>query len=598
MVKTTQRTAVPSVAAIILAVGLAGTAMGQVTWQHHDVFTVPTFEGNDGSCWPSYNYCWQGSGVCCLPEVQAGSPQWLGFDGLDRPILAAQMPYQLMISFVATPTGPNSWSVYNSGLGAPVFPAHYGRIGTTGLAVDLTGQAYGVTIQKSETFFEQLSFFFHASPSNALIHEVPINHYQNSIKPQSAVVRPNRDAPGAHWLAATTIDFSGSTCEQGRLYFDGTRIDYPVFSEGNRGRVVSYDMDMGPDGQGNVVAEFIDTNCFPEHEPSGLFFWRTSAPAWVQIAPMDGGERGVKVAVDGLGVIHAFGARYSQGSGAGGPILHWTSADNGVTWSSVPEQVIPYLTFRDLYAVGVSNTGTVGVAYWTSPAMQELRFVEKRCGTWTEYANLGTAGTGASTIKVAYDSQDRPHIAYFEKPASPTRGTFKVAYATTALTATLTGSSPATICPATPLSSSVQTTGGGVITYQWQARLANTPYFDLAEGSNPWNNGSGGAFNAAGVNAATVTISGMADAPEDYPFSAAVGLRCVVSNACESATSDILVTTVCPADFDCNGFVTGEDFDAFVAAFELGDAAADYNLDGFVTGEDFDAFVAAFELGC
>lgn len=54
----------------------------------------------------------------------------------------------------------------------------------------------------------------------------------------------------------------------------------------------------------------------------------------------------------------------------------------------------------------------------------------------------------------------------------------------------------------------------------------------------------------------------------------------------------------CPADFNGDGFVSGDDFDQYVAAFELGDASADFNCDGFVSGDDFDAFVAAFELGC
>jgi len=58
-----------------------------------------------------------------------------------------------------------------------------------------------------------------------------------------------------------------------------------------------------------------------------------------------------------------------------------------------------------------------------------------------------------------------------------------------------------------------------------------------------------------------------------------------------------LVAT-CPTDFNADGFVTGDDFDAFVAAFEAGDAEADFDEDGFVTGDDFDAFVAAFEQGC
>ncbi|MDX2118239.1 MAG: EF-hand domain-containing protein [Planctomycetota bacterium] len=54
----------------------------------------------------------------------------------------------------------------------------------------------------------------------------------------------------------------------------------------------------------------------------------------------------------------------------------------------------------------------------------------------------------------------------------------------------------------------------------------------------------------------------------------------------------------CPADFNADGFLTFEDFDAFVGAFESGAPNADFNLDGFLTFEDFDAFVAAFESGC
>lgn len=54
----------------------------------------------------------------------------------------------------------------------------------------------------------------------------------------------------------------------------------------------------------------------------------------------------------------------------------------------------------------------------------------------------------------------------------------------------------------------------------------------------------------------------------------------------------------CSADMDGDGFVTGDDFDAYVAAFEIGDAESDFNGDGFVTGDDFDGYVAEFEIGC
>jgi hypothetical protein len=57
-------------------------------------------------------------------------------------------------------------------------------------------------------------------------------------------------------------------------------------------------------------------------------------------------------------------------------------------------------------------------------------------------------------------------------------------------------------------------------------------------------------------------------------------------------------TVGCVADFNGDGFVTGEDFDSYVHAFEAGFISADTNHDGFLTGEDFDQFVQAFEEGC
>ena len=55
---------------------------------------------------------------------------------------------------------------------------------------------------------------------------------------------------------------------------------------------------------------------------------------------------------------------------------------------------------------------------------------------------------------------------------------------------------------------------------------------------------------------------------------------------------------ICKADFNGDGFVTGDDFDAYVIEFIAGNSDADFNHDGFVTGDDFDAFVVAFEAGC
>lgn len=54
----------------------------------------------------------------------------------------------------------------------------------------------------------------------------------------------------------------------------------------------------------------------------------------------------------------------------------------------------------------------------------------------------------------------------------------------------------------------------------------------------------------------------------------------------------------CPADFDHNGFVNGNDYDAFAELFDVADPAADFNGDGFVNGNDYDEFADHFDVGC
>ncbi len=60
-----------------------------------------------------------------------------------------------------------------------------------------------------------------------------------------------------------------------------------------------------------------------------------------------------------------------------------------------------------------------------------------------------------------------------------------------------------------------------------------------------------------------------------------------------------VVVNTCPSDVNNDGFPSGDDFDAFVAAFESGiDPAADFDRNCFVNGDDFDLFVNFFIAGC
>lgn len=77
---------------------------------------------------------------------------------------------------------------------------------------------------------------------------------------------------------------------------------------------------------------------------------------------------------------------------------------------------------------------------------------------------------------------------------------------------------------------------------------------------------------------------------------------CLVTAPCGGGMSGESRVVVCKADFNCDGFLDGFDYDDFVACFE-GDPcpsgrSADFNNDGFPDGFDYDDFVSAFESGC
>ena len=53
-----------------------------------------------------------------------------------------------------------------------------------------------------------------------------------------------------------------------------------------------------------------------------------------------------------------------------------------------------------------------------------------------------------------------------------------------------------------------------------------------------------------------------------------------------------------PADVNMDGYISGDDVDAFSSFFQSGDLAADMDGNGLVDAHDFDLFVASFDAGC
>ncbi len=69
-------------------------------------------------------------------------------------------------------------------------------------------------------------------------------------------------------------------------------------------------------------------------------------------------------------------------------------------------------------------------------------------------------------------------------------------------------------------------------------------------------------------------------------------------NFANIAGNQFVLLSNCPADFDGNTFVNGDDFDSFVQLFVDGSQGADFDHNCFVNGDDFDNFVNFFVAGC
>ena len=132
-----------------------------------------------------------------------------------------------------------------------------------------------------------------------------------------------------------------------------------------------------------------------------------------------------------------------------------------------------------------------------------------------------------------------------------------------------------TICPGGVATISVTNVGTGPIDYQW---YENGSPIDIND--NP---------SAATADLSITTMPCISDEATYY---------CVITGPCGSVTTDTATLRSCYGDFNCDGFVNGDDYDAFASLFEPGDLGADLNCDSFVNGDDYDLFASAFEAGC
>jgi hypothetical protein len=146
---------------------------------------------------------------------------------------------------------------------------------------------------------------------------------------------------------------------------------------------------------------------------------------------------------------------------------------------------------------------------------------------------------------------------------------------------------------------SVAVSNSADLTSQWEVASLSDPenFTALTDGPNTMSDG-----RVMEIFGTTGQFLGMV--PGRFPQASTYLLRCQFLSPCGNATSETVTFSICPADFNCDGFIDFFDYDAFVSCFEGGDCpnfeplSADFNGDNFIDFFDYDAFVTIFESGC
>ena len=319
-----------------------------------------------------------------------------------------------------------------------------------------------------------------------------------------------------------------------------------------------YRLERMPNGDLIAAGEFTIAGGVPV---SNIARW--DGTQWTSMGPgFNGGVYALGVGNDGRLIAGGYFAK--SGTLSVNSIARW----NGATWESLGSGValgVDCLAFQPtgelIVGGGIYSAGGIDVnaiAQWNG----------------TEWSALGQ-GMDDSVLDLAVlpDGDVIACGAFFTAGSKPSAYITRFSPGESGPTIS-TQPVPQATCSAGSASFSVVAEGTGLFTYQW--RRGGVPIDVVTMPS-----------------AATATLSLSNVAPVDVN-----SYDCAVTDSCGSTVSNPAALTICAADFDCDGFITFEDFDSFVNAFEVGLASADFTGDGFLTFEDFDAFVAAFEGGC
>jgi hypothetical protein len=255
---------------------------------------------------------------------------------------------------------------------------------------------------------------------------------------------------------------------------------------------------------------------------------------------------------------------------------------DGTTWT---ERQVSGPGARRGHSMAYDSQHGVTVLFGGNAATQLLRDTWLWDGTaWTMVPFFGPAARSGAGL--AYDSQHGVTVLFGGRASdgSMLSDTWELRPPCTGVSIT-TQPSAAVVCATSAAIFTVGAEGSSPYTYQWQ--LLAVPGTWTTLGNDPLLLPCGGFANATPPDAATTSI-GLTPCAGAIHYQ----IRCIVSNACGSATSDEATLTINSADFNGDGDTgTDADIEAFFACLAGNCCAAcgsaDFNGDGD-TGTDAD----------
>jgi uncharacterized membrane protein len=253
-------------------------------------------------------------------------------------------------------------------------------------------------------------------------------------------------------------------------------------------------------------------------------------------------------------------------------------------------------TFSVAYAI--NNAGVVvgylgGASVYGIP---DMAFVEVNGVTYD--LNGLTASSNFRLVAATAISSDG-RIAGYGYDTSNSNPNWQAFVLTPCQTSIETQPSASSTCPYGTTAFSVAVASIGPFTYQWQVQTATNGGAWTTLGNDPAPLPCGGSATAYAtpLNTPTVTI-GIRPCPGNVTAPQHFQIRCLITNACGSVTSNEATYTTCPADFNCSGAISVQDIFDFLAAYFAADSRADFNASGSISVQDIFDFLAAYFAGC